>query len=68
MISLEVEKKILKNIMTEELLWEYLESNFDETIDTILRLFYKSLLNYNDNKKIVDNILYWLELLTKTEK
>lgn len=63
----EIKEIILNHQMTEELLWENLETNFTETITGILNALYELLINYDSNRNLIEQLLSTLELLAKKE-
>lgn len=65
MSSSELENKFLNESIDEETLWEYLEKDFDSTIDMLLNVLYKLLEKVSDNEKQINDILHNLEILSK---
>ena len=68
MSSEELENKLLNECIDYELLWEYLDKDFNGTIDILFNVLFKLLDKYNGNEKQIDDILKNLEVLSKVEK
>jgi len=67
MTSKKIKQIILNYEMSEELLWEYLDTDFSTTIIGILNALYELLVDCNKNNELIEELLSTLELLAKQE-
>lgn len=61
MTSQDIKRLILNYDMSDELLLEYLEIDFNKTIVGVLCAFYDLLINYDKNRSLIEELLDFLE-------